>query len=73
MILHSKTSQKNQNCVILGNPESFAIELVSQNFFRNDSHRNQFYWDALAECVKGKCVVDIGEGLSWQTEFVPCC
>lgn len=27
---------------------------------RNDSHRNQFYWDALAACVKGKCVMDIG-------------
>ncbi|CAL1155467.1 unnamed protein product [Cladocopium goreaui] len=29
---------------------------------RNDSHRNQFYWDALAACVKGKCVMDIGSG-----------
>ena len=28
---------------------------------RNDSHRNQFYWDALAACVKGKCVMDIGD------------
>eukprot|EP00913_Durusdinium_trenchii_P001935 g1789.t1 len=29
---------------------------------RNDSHRNQFYWDALGRCVKDKCVVDIGSG-----------
>ena len=36
---------------------------------RNDSHRNQFYWDALGRCVKDKCVVDIG---GWGRRNSPC-
>lgn len=40
------------------------VEAVNDWHFAmlNDSHRNQFYWDALAACVKGKCVMDIGSG-----------
>ncbi|CAE7390054.1 PRMT7 [Symbiodinium sp. CCMP2456] len=40
------------------------IEAVNDWHFAmlNDSHRNQFYWDALAAVVQGKRVIDIGSG-----------
>lgn len=40
------------------------IEAVNDWHFAmlNDSHRNQFYWDALEPCVQGKRVVDLGAG-----------
>jgi len=40
------------------------IEAVNDWHFAmlNDSHRNQFYWDALAAVAKGKRVIDIGSG-----------
>eukprot|EP00927_Polykrikos_kofoidii_P054279 TRINITY_DN48717_c0_g1_i1.p1 TRINITY_DN48717_c0_g1~~TRINITY_DN48717_c0_g1_i1.p1 ORF type:complete len:461 (-),score=83.44 TRINITY_DN48717_c0_g1_i1:35-1417(-) len=48
---------------LTGRNESL-IEAVNDWHFAmlNDSHRNQFYWDAMADKVKGKRVVDIGAG-----------
>lgn len=46
-----------------GRDESL-IEAVNDWHFAmlNDAQRNQFYWDAMADVVKGKRVVDIGAG-----------
>ncbi|CAJ1461387.1 unnamed protein product [Effrenium voratum] len=48
---------------LCGRNESL-VEAVNDWHFAmlNDSHRNQFYWDALAACCKGKRVIDIGAG-----------